>query len=147
MAEKNKVNGKLGGRPKKTQSVISGIPNKPTGNPNQELLTINQDKDIVCNVVANVPHQAVVKLYEENLPMLAKVKFWTDKRKALLKARWNEDKKRQDLIWWDNFFKYIAQSDFLTGRAGKWQADIEWILNSSNIVKIIEGKYENKEAA
>ena len=45
MADKNKANGKLGGRPKKTQSVTSGLPDetesKPTRNPNQEPRTNN----------------------------------------------------------------------------------------------------------
>lgn len=36
MAEKNKANGKLGGRPKKTQSVSNGLPNESQNNPNQE---------------------------------------------------------------------------------------------------------------
>lgn len=40
-AEKNKNNGKLGGRPKKTQSVISGLPDESQNNPNQEPLTTN----------------------------------------------------------------------------------------------------------
>ena len=40
-AEKNKNNGKLGGRPKKTQSVISGFPDESQNNPNHEPLTIN----------------------------------------------------------------------------------------------------------
>lgn len=40
-AEKNKNNGKLGGRPKKTQSVISGLPNDSQNNPNHKPLTIN----------------------------------------------------------------------------------------------------------
>jgi len=39
--EKNKNNGKLGGRPKKTQSVISGLPDQSQINPNQEPLTTN----------------------------------------------------------------------------------------------------------
>jgi uncharacterized protein YdaU (DUF1376 family) len=39
--EKNKNNGKLGGRPKKTQSVISGLPDQSQNNPNQEPLTTN----------------------------------------------------------------------------------------------------------
>jgi uncharacterized protein YdaU (DUF1376 family) len=43
MAEKNKANGKLGGRPKKTQSVSSGLPDESQNNPNQEPLTINQE--------------------------------------------------------------------------------------------------------
>ena len=45
MVEKNQTNGKLGGRPKKTQSVPSGLPDetesKPTRNPNQEPITNN----------------------------------------------------------------------------------------------------------
>jgi uncharacterized protein YdaU (DUF1376 family) len=40
-AEKNKNNGKLGGRPKKTQSVISGLPYESQNNPNQEPITTN----------------------------------------------------------------------------------------------------------
>lgn len=42
-AEKNKNNGKLGGRPKKTQSVISGLPDESQNNPNHKPLTINQE--------------------------------------------------------------------------------------------------------
>ena len=40
-ADKNKRNGKLGGRPKKTQSVISGLPDENQNNPNQEPVTNN----------------------------------------------------------------------------------------------------------
>lgn len=40
-AKKNKENGKLGGRPKKTQSVISGNPDESQNNPNHKPITIN----------------------------------------------------------------------------------------------------------
>jgi len=40
-AEKNQRNGKLGGRPKKTQSVISGIPEVSQNNLNHKPLTTN----------------------------------------------------------------------------------------------------------
>lgn len=40
-AEKNQRNGKLGGRPKKTQSVISGIPDVSQNNLNHKPLTTN----------------------------------------------------------------------------------------------------------
>jgi len=40
-AEKNKNNGKLGGRPKKTHSVISGLPDESQNNPNHKPLTTN----------------------------------------------------------------------------------------------------------
>jgi uncharacterized protein YdaU (DUF1376 family) len=38
-ADKNRTNGKLGGRPKKTQSVISGNPDESENNPNHKPLT------------------------------------------------------------------------------------------------------------
>jgi len=42
-SEKNKNNGKLGGRPKKTQVVIDGFPDESQNNPNHKPLTINQE--------------------------------------------------------------------------------------------------------
>ena len=120
-------------------------PNQPPmPNNNHKPLTTNQDKTIVSNNVANCPHDEIIKLYAKNLPMLMQVKIWSEKRKRLLKARWGEDAKRQNIDWWQKFFTFIAKSDFLTGKATDWQADIEWILNSANFIKILEGKYENK---
>jgi hypothetical protein len=106
------------------------------------------DTDINTNVPSvagdDCPHQEIINLYHENLPMLTQVKSWTPKRSSALKTRWREDTKRQSLEWWAKLFQYIAKSDFLTGKASEWQADLEWIINASNLVKIIEGKYENK---
>lgn len=42
-AEKNRANGKLGGRPKKTQSVILANPNETESKGNQEPVTTNQE--------------------------------------------------------------------------------------------------------
>jgi hypothetical protein len=106
------------------------------------------DTDINTNVPSvagdDCPHQEIINLYHEHLPMLTQVKSWTPKRSSALKTRWREDAKRQSLEWWAKLFQYIAKSDFLTGKASEWQADLEWIINASNLVKIIEGKYENK---
>jgi hypothetical protein len=99
----------------------------------------------VGNDVANVPHQEIIALYHKHLPMLTAVRTWTDKRAKALKARWREDSARQNLEFWEKLFKYIEKSDFLCGRSSSWQADLEWIISPSNFVKIIEGKYENKQ--
>jgi len=105
-------------------------------------------KPIVRNDVADqCPHQEIINLYHEHLPMLTRVKSWTDKRANQLKLRWREDASRQNLEYWEKLFRYIAQSDFLTGKTSDFQADLEWITKSANFVKIIEGKYENKAAA
>jgi len=103
------------------------------------------NKNIVGNKLPTCPHEDILNLYAQNLPMLAQVKVWSDKRKALLRARWNEDEKRQNLQWWGKYFNYISKSDFLTGKKTSWQADIEWVLNPTNLIKIIEGTYDNKE--
>jgi uncharacterized protein YdaU (DUF1376 family) len=51
-AEVNKINGKLGGRPKKTQVVSVGLPDETQNNPNQEPITINQEPKKKATVVA-----------------------------------------------------------------------------------------------
>lgn len=93
------------------------------------------------------PHEQIIALYHELLPTLPAVKVWNDKRKQALKSRWLEDEKRQTLDFWRKYFNYVATSDFLTGRSGTFQATLEWLVNSSNFVKVIEGNYENRKAA
>ena len=139
-----------------TQKLISHIKNKPDNVPTisaqsptksvliEENRTEENRNTYVSNDVANCPHEEIIKLYAEHLPMLTQVKVWSDARMKLLKARWREDDKRQSLDWWARMFRYIATSDFLTGKTTDWQADIEWILNAKNFIKILEGKYENK---
>ena len=93
------------------------------------------------------PHDEIIALYHEHLPTLTQVRIWNDRRKAMLRSRWREDTSRQNLGWWDRYFRYVASCGFLCGkgeaRNGKtpWQADLEWLINSNNMTKVIEGKY------
>ena len=88
-----------------------------------------------------VPYQAIVDLFNEILPELPSVKLVTDKRKKHLNARWHSSDKTSILTWWERFFKYIRKSDFLMGRNTDFRASFDWIINSTNFVKIIEGNY------
>lgn len=98
-----------------------------------------------------VPVDRVLELYNELLArpgLLARARM-TDKRKGWLVQRWNEDKERQSFQWWEAFFKRVARSKFLTGRRtgrgysnAAWRCDFEWLINKSNIVKVIEGRYD-----
>ena len=46
----------------------------------------------------------------------------------------------------NRLFHEVQESDFLSGRSGKWTAcTFDWIVNKSNAIKIIEGNYRNKE--
>lgn len=113
--------------------------------PNTQYPIPNINTHVPSDAGNDCPHQKIIDLYHKNLPMLTRVRVWSDKRKSALRTRWKEEEKRQNLEYWDRLFKYIAKSDFLTGRASQWQCDLEWIVNSTNFVKIIEGKYDNKD--
>lgn len=99
------------------------------------------------------PHREIQELYHQILPMGRQVREWNSIRQRKLRARWREDAKRQNLDWWQRFFAYIADSNFLTGKVegsdGRppFEIDLEWIVSPSNFVKILEGKYHREAAA
>lgn len=110
--------------------------------------TISNSKELLVISDANdCPHQEIINNYHEILPELPAVRIWTDKRKKLLAARWKEDKDRQNIEWWRKFFRFVRTSDFLMGRSSSFQANLEWLVNASNFVKVIEGNYDNRAAA
>ena len=94
--------------------------------------------------VDSCPHQQIIDLYHSNLPTLRRVKVWSDKRKKALRTRWREDTKHQSLEFWEKYFRYVSQSTFLIGNNTDWQADIEWLINPGNFVKVVEGKYHEQ---
>jgi hypothetical protein len=94
------------------------------------------------------PHRKIIDLYHKHLPMCPEVVKWTDGRAANLRARWNEGKEQADLGWWEELFKQIAQSRFLTGRVtghngnGRpFFASLDWIVKPEHLAAILEGKY------
>jgi len=94
------------------------------------------------------PQKEIIFLYHKYCPMLPKVRQWTASREKMLRARWKEDPARQTPTWWHNYFKQVAKSDFLTGKTDKpFYADLEWLVRPSNLVKVIEGKYQNRQQA
>jgi uncharacterized protein YdaU (DUF1376 family) len=120
--------------------------------PNHKPITNNQEPIIKALVASEAgqpycPHDKIIALYHEHLPILPAVKVWNDKRKQALQARWREGESRQNLDYWKDLFIYVSASDFLCGRASTFHATLEWLVNSTNFVKVIEGNYENRKAA
>lgn len=162
-AERNRKNGSKGGRPKasqvvdpiedKTQSVISGMP-KLTLTNNQEPITKNQEEakaeeakaSLSAEAPPTCPHQKIIALYHEHMPLNPRIKSWEGTRMTNLQARWRSDPKRQQLVYWERFFKHCANSAFLTGQADgrgdrPFLPSLEWMVKQSNFNKIIEGNY------
>lgn len=164
LCERNKANGKAGGRPKKTQSVSSGNPVETQLKANQEPITNNQVLKTFCHQplaeddLSDCPHDEILSLYAEILPELPQPRIWEGARRKNLTSRWrwaladlkkkNKPADRADGVdFFRRLFEYVGKSDFLMGRAGRWSADLGWIVKAEPFAKIIQGNYENKESS
>ena len=104
---------------------------------------IDKEKDI--NIISSkkyeIDYQEVINYYHHFCPSLPKVTKITEARKKLINARLKD----YSVDEVKTAFKLAEESDFLTGRSGKWGgANFDWIMNTNNIVKILEGNYKNK---
>jgi uncharacterized protein YdaU (DUF1376 family) len=146
-AQVARANGRKGGRPKtqskpkanpeETQRVNLANPEETQSKAKQEPRTINQEP-----IETHTPYQAIVSAYEERLPMLPRIKVLTDSRKRHMKARWAKAVKQgKGMDYFEGFFDYVAQSEFLT--TGSF-CNLEWLMKEANFVKVIEGNYHGK---
>lgn len=143
-ADTARANGKKGGRPpkpKKTQLVILDNPEETGLKANHKPLTINhKPSNNICQLVADE--------FNDKLSELGYVKVLSDKRKshirAAIKQFKNSDHDFENINTWARLFDYVNESDFLMGRKSEWSASFDFIINKSNLLKIVEGQYDNK---
>lgn len=112
------------------------------------------------------PFGDLIDAYEAALPALASVRrslFAKGVNGKALKARWRwvmtakherGERKGERLAmtaadgkaWFTRYFEYAAESDFLSGRNGKFQAcDLGWLVNAANFEKVLSGKYHHEQ--
>lgn len=97
-----------------------------------------------------IPYPEIMAEYHRLLPMLPKVIKLTEKRRRQIRKLWSDEKHGlPTLASWQNFFGYVAKSRFLTGRVlhpnkNSFRADLEWLTNYTNFIKISEDKYHGK---
>lgn len=91
------------------------------------------------------PFQSIVDLFHSLCPSLPKIRTVTEKRKTDMRVRW---KTYPDLDIFGELFKKAEASDFLTGRNGKWAGcNFDWLLKEANMIKVLEGNYDNERSA
>lgn len=152
--EKNKSNGARGGRPraadstskterfsketKKTERFFEK-PKKPDTD-----IDIDSDLDTDSGIekqdsIADaIDYRTVAEKYERKCPSLPAVKILSDKRKRAIK------KLRDNGVDLDALFETAENSDFLSGRSGKWNGcNFDWLTNYNNAIKVLEGVYRN----
>jgi len=95
------------------------------------------------NINKLVPYDGIRDLYHEVLHELPKIAKLTTARKTSIKRRWIED--LHTLDDWKRYFEIVSESAFLMGKSingtRTFKANIDWLINESNMVKIIEGNY------
>lgn len=108
------------------------------------------------------PHIRLIELFGEHLPALPQPKpeMWQGKSADAMRARWKwlltakrKNGKRyattadEGIAWMSRFFEYVSKSDFLMGRSGDFQCTLQWLVKAENFSKVVQGNYENREAA
>ena len=92
-----------------------------------------------------VPYAAIMENYNAICVSLTPIKVMSDKRKQEAKTRFRREFHGQ-MGEVCAFFRKVEASDFLCGRNGRgWSANFDWLMKSSNAIKVLEGTYDNKK--
>ena len=91
------------------------------------------------------PHEKIIELYHDLLPELATIRNPGNGIKKKILARWKADKERQNLEWWDWYFKGVRECDFLMGKKKDWAATLHWLLGPENMDKVLSGNFLNRD--
>lgn len=133
--------------------------------PETERETEKREKSL-SEEVPTVPFDLLIDLYEKHLPELPVVRrslYATGSNAKTTKQRWEwvmtskhekgprtgqrlAETQEQALDWFDKFFGFVSQSEFLTGRDKAWNGcNLGWLMNRANFEKVISGQYHKKD--
>jgi predicted phage replisome organizer len=115
------------------------------GNATELELDKELDKDIKNNISSAepTPYAQIQQLFNEMCTTLPKIKNVKGSRQKTINNRWKE---YSDIEFWKSLFQTVHESNFLSGRDGNWiGCSFDWIIKPTNLQKIIEGNYKNKE--
>ena len=146
------------------ESLSPGFPDDDAGEPeNQSEAADQADQPATKQTLPACPHLELLDIFAEKLPELPQPKpeLWEGARAKALAARWKwclTAKKRsgeryattkaEALDFFERYFGYVAKSDFLTGRDGRWSGcDLAWLVKADNFAKVLQGNYENRQEA
>lgn len=150
-----------------TDNVTSHVTSRATErdvtkqNKNKNIYNISSNEDIVetSEKTSEVPdrkserlsYDEIMKDFHATCPDLPGIRALNDARKTKIRSLVKElDKlkifpgvepeKKLHVI-----FQAAQNSDFLSGRSGKWNGcSFDWLINKTNALKVLEGQYQNK---
>lgn len=102
---------------------------------------LEEDKEKTTTVA--VPFSKIKDLYNSTCTTLSKIKIMSENRKTHVRARWTQY--GEDYSIFETLFSKAEESTFLQGKNNRgWKADFDWLMNETNMSKVLEGKYENE---
>lgn len=144
-----------------TSRVTEREVTKQNKNKNKNIYTISSNEDIVetSEKTSEVPdrkserlsYDEIMKDFHATCPDLPGIRALNDARKTKIRSLVKElDKlkifpgvepeKKLHVI-----FQAAQNSDFLSGRSGKWNGcSFDWLIDKTNALKVLEGQYQNK---
>ena len=91
------------------------------------------------------PFKKIMELYHQICVSYPRIEDIDGERKKAVAARW---RKYGDIAVFEQVFRIAQASSFMKGENGRdWHADFDWMMRPSNIVKILEHKYDDKPTA
>ena len=92
----------------------------------------------------NIDYQRIVDMYNDTCVSFPRLKTLSDSRKKSIKARFNAGYTYDDF---KNLFSKAEQSTFLKGSNNRnWSATFDWLIKDSNMAKVLDGNYDNKNS-
>lgn len=113
---------------------------------NEQLKTQIREEEDKANKpeISNKPQQLADR-YNAICTNLPRVVRLTDKRRRAVRLIHDKGYTPEQL---DEAFRRAQASSFCAGQNDRhWKADFDWLLNENNLVKVLEGKYDNPAAA
>ena len=128
---------------------LLGLPN-PKGMPREIRMEVRFEEATEVHVIpiagcenADAVADALAA-YHEICKGLPKVRMLSEAREATVRARLKQcgmDKLRE-------LFARTAASDFLCGKNDrKWTANFDWLMNETNMAKVLNGNFDNRGGA
>lgn len=91
------------------------------------------------------PYQTIMDSFNAICVSYPKLININESRKKAIKARWLEYGKNTEVF--TKLFKKAEASNFLKGANPRnWSANFDWLINSRNMLKVLEGNYDNLDA-
>jgi hypothetical protein len=110
--------------------------------------------------IADCPHEAIIGLFAKHMPDLPKprLELWRSGKNAKALAqrwRWVLTAKKgggeryaqttdDAMAWFDRYFEYAAESDFLMGRKTEFVCNMAWLVKAENFEKVLSGNFHKE---